>query len=140
MVEEMQQKQAREFLKPHAAPKNNSNQHTQVSEVSSNQPELSEPIIPAGGYWLVPISILVITWVAAFISKSMFFNIVRTDKKNSIKPSPKIPCLNCRFFNNDVYLRCAVHPSKALRAEASNCLDYWSLDSNKFANSRIEDD
>lgn len=141
----MQEIQPREFLKPHVAQKNNSNQPLQLREVSSNQAVLSEPKMPTDGYWFVPTFLLVITWVVASISESIFGKTVPTKKKstnhkNSIEPSPKIPCLNCRFFNNDPYLRCVAHPSKALRAEASNCIDYWSLDSNKFASSRVEDD
>ncbi|HEY9668530.1 MAG TPA: hypothetical protein V6C91_17110 [Coleofasciculaceae cyanobacterium] len=136
----MQERQPSEFLKSYPAQKSNFNQQTHLSEVSSNPVAPSEPIIRADGYWLFPTLLLGITWAAALISKSIFLKTVRTDKKSSIKPYPKIPCLNCRFFNNDVYLRCVVHPSKALSIEASNCMDYWSLDSNKFANSQIEDD
>ena len=142
MVKEMQQRQPREFFKSYPTQKSNSNsnQHTHLLEVSSNQAAPSKPIIPADGNWLFPAGLLVITWAAALISKTIFLKSVCTNTKKRIKPSPKIPCLNCRFFNNDVYHRCVVHPSKALSVEAINCIDYWSLDSNKFANSRIEDD
>ncbi|MBE9045475.1 hypothetical protein IQ255_13875 [Pleurocapsales cyanobacterium LEGE 10410] len=41
-----------------------------------------------------------------------------------IRPSPQIPCKNCRFLAKNQYLKCAVHPSKVLTAQAINCSDY----------------
>ena len=35
-----------------------------------------------------------------------------------------IPCANCQFFTNQHFLKCPVHPSTALSAEAINCPDY----------------
>jgi hypothetical protein len=43
----------------------------------------------------------------------------------------QIPCSNCQFFTNSYYLKCPVHPSKALTEEAINCPDYFS-GTNKF--------
>ena len=33
-------------------------------------------------------------------------------------------CTKCRFFDNNSYLKCAVHPSRVLKKEAQECLDY----------------
>jgi len=44
----------------------------------------------------------------------------------------QIPCSNCRFLNRSTYLKCAVHPSKAMQKEAIGCGDYWPKDSDKF--------
>lgn len=44
-----------------------------------------------------------------------------------------IPCRNCRFMNQNFYLKCAVHPSKVMKKEAIGCPDYWAKDSNKFS-------
>ena len=38
--------------------------------------------------------------------------------------STQINCTKCRFFNNNSYLKCAVHPSSVLKKEAQKCLDY----------------
>ncbi len=40
----------------------------------------------------------------------------------------QIPCRTCRFFTNNQYLKCAVHPSTVLKQQAINCPDYWSQD------------
>lgn len=52
-------------------------------------------------------------------------------KKNSGKPhelfhkdSTRIKCTECHFFDNNSYLKCAVHPTKVLKCEAQECLDY----------------
>lgn len=36
----------------------------------------------------------------------------------------KIPCRSCRYFVNNYYLNCAVHPSRALTDQAIACPDY----------------
>ena len=41
---------------------------------------------------------------------------------------PPVPCRNCRFFANNQYLKCAVHPSTVLTAQATNCSDYCYQD------------
>lgn len=45
----------------------------------------------------------------------------------------QIPCRQCRFFTNNHYLKCAVHPSNVLKQQAINCPDYWPPD-GKFLN------
>ncbi len=37
---------------------------------------------------------------------------------------PKRCCRQCQFFNNNHYLKCAVHPDKVLKQEAKDCRDY----------------
>ncbi|WP_335022941.1 hypothetical protein [Nostoc sp.] len=46
------------------------------------------------------------------------------DEIVSIKHFWEHPCKNCRFFNNNHFLNCAVHPSTALSKQALNCSDY----------------
>ena len=37
---------------------------------------------------------------------------------------PPVPCKNCRFFAQNKYLHCAVHPATVLTPQAANCSDY----------------
>ncbi|MEH1893256.1 MAG: hypothetical protein V7K92_28900 [Nostoc sp.] len=46
------------------------------------------------------------------------------DEIVSIKHFWEHPCKNCRFFNNNHYLNCAVHPTTAVTIQALNCSDY----------------
>ncbi|MCC5635450.1 hypothetical protein LC593_06210 [Nostoc sp. CHAB 5844] len=36
------------------------------------------------------------------------------------------PCYNCRFFKDNQYIKCAVHPADVLTKQAFNCFDYQS--------------
>ena len=38
------------------------------------------------------------------------------------------PCRNCKFFDDNSYLNCAVHPSIVLTKQAVNCSDYCDED------------
>jgi hypothetical protein len=38
--------------------------------------------------------------------------------------SPKALCHSCTYFNNNLYLNCALHPSKVLTESAIDCVDY----------------
>lgn len=42
----------------------------------------------------------------------------------SVRQMHQIPCANCQFFTQNYYLKCPVHPSKALSDAAVNCPDY----------------
>lgn len=41
-----------------------------------------------------------------------------------LKRLHQIPCSRCAYFTGNYYLKCPVHPCKALSEEAINCLDY----------------
>lgn len=43
-----------------------------------------------------------------------------------LKGSTQTNCTKCRFFNDNSYLKCAVQPTKVLKKEAQECLDYKS--------------
>jgi hypothetical protein len=43
---------------------------------------------------------------------------------NSSKHPDTNPCKNCRFFSDNTYFKCAVHPDTVLTKAASNCHDY----------------
>ncbi|MEC4894427.1 MAG: hypothetical protein SAL07_13320 [Oscillatoria sp. PMC 1051.18] len=40
------------------------------------------------------------------------------------KISQNLPCSNCKYFQNNPYLKCAVQPDLVLKQEAKNCQDY----------------
>lgn len=41
-----------------------------------------------------------------------------------------IPCQKCIFFNDNIHLKCAVHPHSAFTKQAIDCSDYRNLDEN----------
>lgn len=46
------------------------------------------------------------------------------DEIVTIKYLQQHTCENCQFFNNNYFLKCAVHPTTALTKQALNCSDY----------------
>ncbi|AFY96933.1 hypothetical protein [Chamaesiphon minutus] len=44
--------------------------------------------------------------------------------KPPLKPPLKTPCHRCRYFSNNHYLKCALHPETALTEQAVDCRDY----------------
>lgn len=68
--------------------------------------------------------------IAVFLKNSASWKHLR-DRFFSVSKYKKIPCVNCRFFCNNPYLRCALHPDKALTTKAVNCLDYTSSEETK---------
>jgi len=48
------------------------------------------------------------------------------------KDSRQASCHRCRFFNNNAYLKCAVHPCTVLTSQAKDCSDYWPQHQNDF--------
>jgi hypothetical protein len=43
---------------------------------------------------------------------------------SSFKLPPKTPCFRCRYFSNNSYLKCAIHPVTTLTEQAVDCRDY----------------
>lgn len=40
------------------------------------------------------------------------------------KTCQKIPCNSCQYFNNNIYMKCAVQPTLVLSEKAQDCPDY----------------
>ncbi|MEG3436450.1 hypothetical protein V0288_04905 [Pannus brasiliensis CCIBt3594] len=62
-----------------------------------------------------------------------FFKIPRNngrgeEDENAAALGKATPCASCRFFSNNVYLKCAVRPSDALTDRAVDCPDYRPRD------------
>ena len=42
------------------------------------------------------------------------------------------PCSKCRFYNENPYLQCAVHPENFNQIAPEDCPDFWAVDQDKF--------
>ena len=73
---------------------------------------------------------LLVVWISIFgLASWILYQAVRemaTIKIRgvSIFPFFQTPCRNCKFYNRNLYLQCAVHPSIVLTKKARNCIDY----------------
>lgn len=68
----------------------------------------------------------ILGWIVFFIRVLGMRLVVQKEIDYLLKSVDKVPCKSCRFFSNNHYLTCAVHPSIALTKQASNCPDYCS--------------
>ena len=56
-----------------------------------------------------------------------------SDKRNDfLNNSNSIPCRKCKFFNNNLYIKCAVNPNKVLQTEAKDCPAYSPHNQKSF--------
>lgn len=76
----------------------------------------------------VPLSFMVMAGVVLILLRS---NLLKSfqNRLTPIKRLNQVPCLNCKYFKNDPYLKCAVNPCVVLTEEAANCSEYCSKDS-----------
>ncbi|MBF2002154.1 MAG: hypothetical protein IGS38_15720 [Synechococcales cyanobacterium M58_A2018_015] len=49
-----------------------------------------------------------------------------------LKKLHRIPCDRCVYFTGCQYLKCTVHPHKALTEEAGDCLDFEPASARKL--------
>ncbi|MDZ7958581.1 MAG: hypothetical protein RMY34_11995 [Aulosira sp. DedQUE10] len=93
-------------------------------EATHNEPKTKDKDIPALVVFLAPICFMIVGAVFLLIIS----NIIKiTHNKNEILNIEYLKehrCKNCRFFNENNYIKCAVHPSVALTKQALDCSDY----------------
>lgn len=41
-----------------------------------------------------------------------------------LQPHHKVPCRDCKFFNCNPYIQCAIHPTTVQTMKAADCQDY----------------
>ena len=72
------------------------------------------------------LGIVLLCCIICFIMLSKSWATTREELEDIIEISSfsQSPCRKCRFFTNNHYLKCAVHPTIVLTKEASNCPDY----------------
>ena len=106
------------------------NQQNYYHDLSSNEIVHEKDTTQASDN-LSLITIVIITAIAAIVSNGISLYRARSRLKRAsgnfpkaFKGSTQTKCTNCRFFNSNSYLKCAVHPTKVLTKEARECLDY----------------
>jgi hypothetical protein len=72
--------------------------------------------------FLIVISVPIIWAIAASIYSLIPKRVQR--RFSSFKSPHKALCYQCRYFGQNAYLKCTVHPSTVLTEQALNCLDY----------------
>lgn len=101
----------------------------QTSQIESSTDQIT---VPTGGTFFIPFGFIVAAWLVLILSRLEIWKAIG-NRKTATKQYTKTPCSQCRFFQNNPYLKCAVHPSKALSEEAKDCPDYWGDENDKFS-------
>jgi hypothetical protein len=96
---------------------------TQFSEPT--EPTWLEPSRPEPSTGIAFFGVGLVTGtVLVLILKAPSWWKLSRDRKVSLKRTHRTPCNGCQHFDNNPYLKCAVHPSTVLTPEAQNCSDY----------------
>ncbi|MDF5724233.1 MAG: hypothetical protein PUP91_27965 [Rhizonema sp. PD37] len=96
-----------------------------VSQVKDETIKPQIIITPTTEQVVASICSIIICSIGFFILLSSVWKF-RPDEKLTSKRLQKLPCKNCRYFKDNHYLNCAVHPSIVLTEQALNCPDYYS--------------
>jgi hypothetical protein len=80
-------------------------------------------IIPLVGWCLLIASLLTTLFKS---NKAAQTSVLQRSGQSLVNQKQKhlIPCNKCRYFSSNAYVRCAVHPSRAMTPEAIDCSDY----------------
>jgi hypothetical protein len=81
-----------------------------------------DPAVPAPPvFWEAIGSLVILSTIGGLIYAYLF-----NRKQNSFKVNlpDKIICSRCQYFNNNHFLKCALHPVTVLTEQAIDCKDY----------------
>lgn len=98
-----------------------------VVPIQNHSKSVSALLVPP----LVCLSICAIAGLTIYLKQALTWKDIK-GRFQSFRQSKQIPCKKCRFLCNNKYIKCAVHPYKALTISARNCPDFWDRDSNHF--------
>jgi hypothetical protein len=106
---------------------------TIISQAPSETITLTDAYPSANRWESFSLGMILAVWVTLFLRRLLI-----QKKKPYLTKPPRchqaIPCKNCRFtYHNFLYVKCAIHPSKAMKKEAIGCSDYWAKDSDTFS-------
>jgi hypothetical protein len=72
---------------------------------------------------LLTLSLRLAAWGLTMGSCWTLYGVLR-ETLQTARRMHQIPCSRCRYFTQDYYLKCTVHPHKALSEDAIGCRDY----------------
>jgi hypothetical protein len=80
-----------------------------------------ETLPPLDAVFVIVTSLVVISAIAA----SIYAHLPKTIQRSfSFKWHSKVPCHRCHYFNDNPYIRCALHPRAVVTKQAVDCQDY----------------
>ena len=98
---------------------------TNAIEPSNSQPSIDSPnpAFPSAQLvlWGAIVGLVILSRIGVLI-----YTRIPNPKQHSVKSKlpPSITCSRCRYFNDNQFVKCALHPSSVLTERAVDCLDY----------------
>lgn len=115
-----------EFLNVYGFRENNFNQKTPSGTIAiTAKPDGTKPNIltmPDGAMFMVFLGFSTIMIIV--LLRFPGFRKMARDRTGTVKHLDRFPCRNCRYFTDNPYLKCAVHPDTALTKLVIDCPDY----------------
>ena len=106
---------------------NNSSRNINYSQAVSHQLSTTEQEAVKANKTIDLIFIRALLLIAiSFLIWRLLSNKASSIFSEIFQKSAQTNCIKCRYFNNNSYLKCAVHPSTVLKKEAQECSDYES--------------
>jgi hypothetical protein len=94
----------------------------QPSEPSIPKKQDNQPFLAPDRAWLILISIALLSAVGcvAWVYRRKIYR-----QPFQTQPEHKIHCQRCRYFCQNPYLQCTIHPSTVMTEASIDCMDYW---------------
>lgn len=94
-----------------------------LKEAKSNEIKQNEVSVVNDGMLGFSLT-FILSWMVFLIAAFRKRKIAKNEVFTILKCGEQVYCKSCRFFSNNSYLKCALHPSIVLTKQASNCSDY----------------
>ena len=107
-----------------------------LQQTQYNDVKVSPPFANQAGIALI--FIVFFSGLVTFLNKRYLNNKSDNWFNDSKKTNYKLSCITCRFYSNNHYLPCAVHPSTAITEEARDCSDYSIKDEKLFSKNKFK--
>ncbi|MDZ8187083.1 MAG: hypothetical protein RMX96_19825 [Nostoc sp. ChiSLP02] len=102
-------------------------------EITHNNRKPQDGEIPTFLVFLAPVCFMIVG-VAFWVIISKILKITQNKHGTSnIDRLNQYPCRNCKFFDDNNYIKCAVKPSVVLTKQARDCPEYQSADRKNLA-------
>jgi hypothetical protein len=82
--------------------------------------------------WDTAFQIIISLMILSTLGIVIYAGILKSRQQSvSFNPYSKVPCRRCRYFSDNQFLKCTLHPTTALTGQAVDCRDYCPHNAEK---------
>lgn len=104
---------------------------SEINQPPSKSPQINIPEVDIP--WVGVLSFIAMSWASIFLILSKLLNAGQNQDMLTAHLFHTLPCRTCKFFCNNHYLKCAVHPDIVMTEQARNCSDYCPKSGNNYS-------